>query len=186
MKETKKPPRRVFVGIKMPDEVARALVKLQARLGGLPVKLIPKEDLHLTLAPPWQETMVIRASQNLRKLLANVPMFTLTLRTLSYGPDRWRPRLVWATCSDTEPVVAFKKKLLKAFGVREHVPFTPHVTVARFELQDETAPLRIPLDIPLDISLSVERVQMFESPHEGGSGYKVLYDFHLSFDGLPH
>lgn len=186
MKETKKPPRRIFIGIKAPEEVAEALVRLQTRLAGLPVKLIPKEDLHLTLVPPWQETMVIRASQRLRKLLAGVPAFTLTLEKLSYGPDPWRPWLAWVACSDTEDIVAFKKTLLKAFGVRERVPFVPHITVARFPKEDETAPRRAPLDIPLHIPLRVERVQLFESPHEGGSGYLVLYDFRLSGNGMPH
>ncbi|MBU6388456.1 RNA 2',3'-cyclic phosphodiesterase [Patescibacteria group bacterium] len=186
MKEQPKPPRRVFIGIKMPDGIAEELVKLHARLAGLPVRLIPKEDLHLSLVPPWQETMVIAASQKLRSVLADTPAFHCALQKLSYGPDKSRPRLVWATCEDRAELITLKKRLLKAFDARERVPFVPHVTVARFTESDETASRRVPLGIPLDMPLPIERVQLFESPHEGGGGYTVLYDFHLSSDGPPH
>lgn len=183
MKEQPKPPRRIFIGIKMPDDIALKLVESQAHLTGLSVKLIPKEDLHLTLVPPWQEIMVIAASQKLRRVLAGIPTFRSALQKLSYGPNELHPRLVWATCEGREELIKLKKELLKAFGVRESVPFLPHVTIARFKVADETASHRVPLGIVLNIPLSIERVQLFESPHEGGSGYKVLYDFHLSFDG---
>lgn len=186
MKEQPKPPKRIFIGIKMPSDVARKLVELQARLAGLPVKLIPQEDLHLTLVPPWQETMVIGASQKLRKALAGVPAFSTALQGLSYGPDPRDPRLVWATCEAREEIIELRRKLLGAFESRDYIPFLPHVSIARFTAGDEKAPQRVPLDIPLDLPFAIERVQLFESPHEGGSGYTVLYDFSLATGDLPH
>lgn len=186
MKEQPQAPRRVFIGIRMPDDVAQKLAGLQSDLTVLPVRLIPREDFHLTLVPPWQETMVIAASQILRDVVAHTPAFRSEVQKLSYGPDPLHPRLVWAPCATSEELIGLKKKLLAAFGMHDPVPFAPHVTLARFTEADDAAPRTVPLDLPLDLPFPIDRVQLFESPNEGGSGYTVLYDFSLSTGDLPH
>lgn len=185
MQELQKATRRVFIGIKMPDEIADKLAGVQAHLAGLPVMLVPKENLHITLMPPWQETDVDAAAQKLRQAVSDFPAFKSSLNAVSYGPGKWRPKLIWATCGNCRELNELKKILLKEFGVRERLPFNPHVTLARLRETDEKAPRRMPLDLPLSIPLPVERVQMFESVHASETGYAVLYDCRLFSGGPP-
>ena len=59
-------PTRLFVGVKIATDIAEELAKLVQPLEGLPVRLIPAADLHLTLVPPWNEADISAAIEKLR------------------------------------------------------------------------------------------------------------------------
>lgn len=177
----------MYVGILMPKEIGRELALLQDLLIPLPVRLIPPKDMHLTLLPPWEEDDHAGAMQKFNDALYGVPAFTLTLQKLAYGPTSVNPRLVWALAAHSEEVLDLKKRLLYEFNMREEerVPYVPHVTVARFRRPNDTANVRVPLDIPLNFSVPIEEIQLLESPHKGGVGYREIAHAHLSRDGVP-
>lgn len=165
---------RVFVGIKVTEEIADACLKMQARLGDLPAKFIPTDDIHLTLLPPWEMTDQSYVEDVLRQALEPVEKFTLKFRRLAYGPDIMRPTLLWIECEQPNELVVLKKSLLRAFGVIDHLPFLPHITLARFS-SDVTDIIKLrPVDRPLPMSMPVRSIELFASPHNGGSGYRVL------------
>ena len=125
------PARRVFIGIRIEGEPRDALSELQERLPPIPMRLVPKADLHLTLTPPWMEKDIPGAAKRMREALERPFSFPLTFKHLSYGPDPSDPFLIWVSCHASEQLIELKKRLLKAFDRKEPVPFTPHVTIAR-------------------------------------------------------
>jgi 2'-5' RNA ligase len=167
-------PRRIFIGIKLADELADAFVDIQSALGDLPGKFIPPEDIHLTLVPPFETRDLPFVVGELRRALEEVPQFKLHFLELSWAPDRERPRLAWIECGATENLVALKKILLNTFGQKERIPFVPHMTILRLRGEDVGKSARRPIQRPVQFSMDVESVVLFESPHKGGSGYKVL------------
>lgn len=129
------PARRVFIGIRINGDTCDALAELQEGLPPIPMRKVPKVDLHLTLTPPWMEKDVPAAAQRMRDALERPFSFELKFRRLRYGPDPADPFLIWVTVEASKELIELKKRLLKAFGKQknEKVPFTPHVTLARLK-----------------------------------------------------
>ncbi len=184
--EKKQQSKRVFVGIKMSDEIAEALVALQADLADLPARFIPPEDIHLTLLPPREMTDEDYVLERLREALHHTKRFTLELLRLSYGPNNMHPWLLWVECAAVPEIILLKKELSRAFGIADPVSFLPHVTIARFKKEDQEKLTHAHVLRPLRLSMPVESVELFQSPREGGAGYTVLESLPIPLDGTPH
>jgi|SRR3989344_4207352 len=179
-------PRRIFIGIKLPEELSDGIIGLQSAFGELPGRFIPPEDIHLTLVPPFETRDLPYVKGTLRATLGRVRKFKLHFSQLSYGPDKERPRLVWIECSATKEIISLKKKLLKVFNKKEKIPFVPHMTIARFKKADSEKVGHRPIQRPVQFSMNVESIELFESPDRGGTGYKVLASVKLQpKDGVP-
>ncbi len=174
--------KRVFVGIKTSDSIAEACVAMQCELAGLPAKFIPPRDIHITLLSPWQMPNRDQAAieDKLRRTLAACKRFTLQFERFAYGPSNRERRLVWLEGRPSADITALKEKLLAAFDMTDRVPFLPHATIMRFPRRTTEQLLPRTLRKPVALSMLVKSVQFFESPHEGGAGYKVLASFPLS------
>jgi 2'-5' RNA ligase len=172
-------PKRVFIGIKLSEELADNFVDLQSAFGELPARFIPPQDIHLTLVPPFETRDLPFVKSELKRALAETHRFKLRFLRLEYAPDKERPRLAWVLCTATRDLVALKKKLLHAFEHKEKVPSVPHMTVARFKKADAEEVARRRISRPVRFVMDAESVELFESPHKGGSGYKVLASVHL-------
>jgi 2'-5' RNA ligase len=165
---------RMFVGIKVAPDIAEELARLVKPLEGLPVRLIPPADIHLTLVPPWNETDVPAAAERLRKTACGLRAFTLTFARLAYGPTRRRPRLLWAECVATAEVTNMHALLLAAFGQEDGRPFRPHVTLARLEGNGRTIADAHPFNQILSLTQRVNAIELFRSPAKGEKGYEAL------------
>lgn len=88
---------RVFIGIKVTDEIARQFTEFQGDLVGLPARIINPADMHLTLVPPWRTPDWTVVESQLKKILADIPRFTIEFELVEYGPTLHRPRLLWVT-----------------------------------------------------------------------------------------
>jgi 2'-5' RNA ligase len=179
-------PRRIFIGIKLPEELSDSFVDLQSAFGELPGRFIPPKDIHLTLVPPFETRDLPYVKGTLRVALEQVQKFKLRFSRLSYCPDKEHPRLAWIECGATKEIISLKKKLLKALNIKEKVPFVPHMTIARFKKADSENITYRPIQRPVRFSMDVESIELFESPHRGGTGYKVLASIKLQpKDGAP-
>ncbi len=167
-------PTRIFVGIKVTSDIAEELAKLVQPLEGLPVRLIPAADLHLTLVPPWNEADISAAIEKLREAICGLRGFTLTFKRIAYGPTRRRPRLLWAECAPAEDALQIQALLLATFGQSQQRPFRPHVTLARMHKIGCTIASKHPFDQTLLLSQRVESIELFRSPRKGERGYVVL------------
>ncbi len=171
----KGPARRVFIGIRINNDARDALAELQEGLPPIPMRLIPKADLHLTLTPPWMEKDVAAAAQRLRGALERPFEFELKFRRLRFGPDPKDPFLIWVTCEASKELIELKDRLLKAFGKKEKVPFTPHVTLARLKGSYANSFREHHLRKVVPLAMTVEAVELLESTRKGtGVGYTTL------------
>ncbi len=175
--------RRTFIGIKAPIGIAEKLAAQREYFFGVPARLVPPEDIHLTLVPPWQMTDQGSVETKMRDVLREMGPFTITLKLLSYGPSPSRPRLAWVSCEPSAELSKMKSSLMAAFPVRDHVPFVPHFTIARFAEADRDILKKHPIEKRINLPMQVPSVELFLSPHRGGSGYEVLVSLPLSAEG---
>jgi 2'-5' RNA ligase len=167
-------PMRVFVGIKMAADIAEELARLARPLARYHVRLVPPEDIHLTLVPPWQETRISDAIRTLEQAIAGIGRFLLTFTHVSYGPQPRRPRLLWAECAASEEITLLHTALLDAFGRSETRPFRPHVTLARIRGNGAAIARKYPIDQDLSLAQHLDTIELFQSPPPGERGYRVL------------
>ena len=85
-----------------------------------------------------------------------------------------KPQFIWIVCSSSEALIGLKKVLLTTFNRSDHVPFMPHLTLARLSQEAGQRLRQYPIKRSLGLSMPVTAVTLFESPHQGGSGYKTL------------
>jgi 2'-5' RNA ligase len=173
------PQARVFVGVKLMPEIARELACLAQCLERFPVRLVPPNDIHLTLVPPWNEASIPEAITKLRAVTDMFGAFTLIFQRLTYGPQPRRPRFLWVECSATDDVTLLHAALLQSFGQCDDRPFRPHVTLARIRGNGSAIARRQQIDQKLSITQEVSSIELFQSPPAGGAGYSILASLRL-------
>ena len=162
----------VFVGLKIGQEVADALAERARFVESPPSRFVSREDIHLTLVPPWDETCIGQAiDERLRAALSGLKPFTLTFTRLRIA-DRHRPRLLCAECLPTDELKSLQQN---AFGQTEDKPFQPHVTLARLQRGGRAAARKS--SPSFNPSNSVE---LFQSRTQIGKGYQVLASLPLA------
>lgn len=170
---------RVFIGVKLTDEVAHELSRISLELEGPGVRLVAAGDLHLTLVAPWDEVSPSQAIARMRQAVTGCTAVMLTIQHLGYGPDPKRPRFLWADCTPSAELASLRAALLAAFGQTDDRPFRPHVTLARIRHNGRAVVQKHPIDRPMSITRLVETVELFQSPPAGERGYRVLGSGHL-------
>lgn len=172
-------PPRVFVGLKVAPEVAARLAEIAAPLGRHEVRLVAPADIHLTLVPPWNEPQAGGEIERLERLAAGFAPFQLDFDHVCYGPQRRRPRLLWAECVPGKELERLQAALMAAHGRVNERPFRPHVTLARIRGKAGSLAREHPMDLGLALSQDVETVELFQSPPPGERGYRVLASVRL-------
>ena len=167
-------PARVFVGIKVAEQLAQELTALAQPLGPYRVRLVPSVDIHLTLVPPWNELNTAGTVEVLQATIRGFKSFPLTLTHLGYGPTRREPRLLWAECAAGPELNDLRRALLTAFGQSDPRPFLPHITLARMLRNGRSIARHNPIDRSLSLTQLVTSVELFQSPPPGQRGYRVL------------
>jgi 2'-5' RNA ligase len=165
---------RVFVGVRLIDEIARELSRIASELEAPGVRLVAAADLHLTLVAPWEEASLPRAIATMQAAVAGCPATELIIQHVGYAPDPRRPRFLWADCVPGARLAALRTALLSAFGQEDDRPFRPHVTLARIRHGGARIARNHPIDRSLSLVQPVTSVELFQSPRAGESGYRVL------------
>jgi len=167
-------PARIFVGIKVTDEVAQELAELARPLEQQVVRLVPTIDIHLTLVPPWNEINIAAAAETLQAAISYFKPFVLTFVHLGYGPKLREPRLLWVECAASTELTDLRTMLLTAYGKCDSRPFLPHVSLARMLRNGRRIARRNPIDRTLLLTQLITSVELFRSSAHGQSGYRVL------------
>ncbi len=165
---------RIFVGLKISPEIADQLAALAAQLKGTGARLVATSDIHVTLVPPWQDASPDRAVGRLCRIASMFRPFLLGFHHIGYGPQPRRPKLLWVDCAASDEIGALRNSLMEAFGQKDDRPFRPHVTLARLRERGRSFARRYPFDKDLDLAQTVERIELFQSPPPGATGYHVL------------
>jgi RNA 2',3'-cyclic 3'-phosphodiesterase len=131
---------RLFIAIGISEEIRRKLDVLLTELRGIApqVKWVRAANLHVTLkflgnTDPEKITQIADALRS----VCSPQAVTLEFRGLGFLPNEKRPRVFWAgmTSSPNLPGLAADiDRVIHQFGFpMEDRPFTPHLTLARFD-----------------------------------------------------
>ena len=131
---------RLFVAMDIPEDIRSSFARLVAKLRAAcqNARWTRVEGLHITLKfigeTPAEKVEMVKTA------LAGVPSrapFTLNFRGLGFFPNERRPRVLWAGIeanSDLSSLAAAVETALEPLGIpHEERPFSPHLTLARFD-----------------------------------------------------
>jgi len=132
---------RIFIAIKLPDEVIRKITAVsqyfQTQLPPEALKWVETENLHLTLKflGDIPEGSLANIEQILTQTVAGQKPFEISVESLGMYPHASQPRVIWLGVQGTKPIIRLHTELEKALeGInleKENRPFNPHLTLAR-------------------------------------------------------
>src|SRR4051794_17204936 len=164
---------RLFLALRLPDEALDEIVAWQAASLHGELRVVPRENLHLTLAflghrPAGGLPGVAGALRSAAAAAAG----PIELRLEGYRETRSVGMLVYEDIHRTGSALADDlQERLEELGVyrREGRPWLPHVTVARFRRRPGLRPrIRTGVLIPSDAAAYLSR------PGRAGASYAVL------------
>ena len=126
---------RLFVALDLPEAVRDRVAQLAYGLPG--ARLIPSEQLHLTLSflGDVNEDRLPDIKERLAAI--DVPLFSLQLKGVGFFPPRKQPRVVWvgvvANIELNQLQAKVQSSLLSTGLYLEKRNFLPHITLARLQ-----------------------------------------------------
>lgn len=177
--------RRVFIAIPIENEISRQINLFRKKyLNNSNSRWIKKENLHITLIPPWyvEEIELTRLIKLIKLIKGKTKSFNVHFNKVTFGPDPKRPRLIWAS-GETPLVLIHLKKLLENLLEKEPEKrkFKLHLTIARFNQKDFEKFKNKDLNVEINWRSKVENIALFESKlKRSGAEYSVLTQIKLS------
>src|SRR6204780_5525581 len=130
---------RLFVALDIPDAVRRALRELMARLKPecSDARWVRPEGIHVTLKFLGEtDGAKINSITAALSALHPVGQVQLDFRGIGFFPNEFHPRVIWCgveSSSNLPQLASGVDRALQPFGFpAESHPFTPHLTLARF------------------------------------------------------
>jgi len=131
---------RLFVAIEIPEEVRAAFAALLKEFRGIApqVKWVRAENLHVTLKFVGEtEQAKLGAVENALSAIRSEQPVKLEFRGLGFFPNEKRPRVFWVgmeASANLKSLAADIDHTAHRLGFSlEERPFTPHLTLARFQ-----------------------------------------------------
>lgn len=133
---------RLFLALKLPPNFLKRLEEYQNQLDQKYFKIIPLNQLHLTLLflgeTPLEKVEPLK--QVIERMAADFQPSPLIFETIEYGPFLSNPRLIWLKGIPNSSFINFKTQLrneiqkeLKLDLSADQQVFLPHITLARFK-----------------------------------------------------
>ncbi|MBN3032972.1 MAG: RNA 2',3'-cyclic phosphodiesterase [Candidatus Saganbacteria bacterium] len=172
---------RVFIALPASPPLQRLIGAWQAG-SRLPIRWLAPAGCHVTLVPPRYagEAGLAALAALGNSLRGEIKPFTLHFDMITFGPDRKRPRLVWAAGERAPELEKLQGLLAAGLGEPGTRDFLPHLTLGRFRPEDFR---RLPvkeLDQPIDWLEPVTAFSLFRSDLSAqGARYTVLKNFEL-------
>lgn len=191
--------RRIFVAIKLPDNIKAELDALINPFAKLPIRILTPDKWHITLAfLGWLDSKELNTlEQILEKCLADELKLDLEIKNISWGPVDRRPRMIWANldllAEYKELVDCLEKELLqhqkKENSFRQfrpgRRPLKAHITLARFREEQwhqiEKQANKLELTMPNYFEqFSVNKIHIMESHlSRAGAEYQIIKSYEL-------
>jgi 2'-5' RNA ligase len=159
---------RVFVAIELPEVLREKIFALAEKVSqGMAIKLVEKENLHLTLAflgeiPEEKVQEIVGVLRKERK----AGRIHLTLESWEPFPQKQKPHGVWINVGgETGKLFGLYKRIIdgllaKGFHLTKNaLQFSPHITVGRLK----SGGVRSLEKVSLPESFTVEKISLFES-----------------------
>jgi 2'-5' RNA ligase len=140
---------RLFVALEIPSEVRENLAAMVGTLRAISKepRWVRPENLHVTLKflGEVRETRLDAVRTALAQIRSDRPL-TLEFRGLGFFPNEKHPRVFWAGIEASANLMKLAGDIdgaMEKLGIqREQRPFSPHLTLARFERQGAPEKLR--------------------------------------------
>jgi 2'-5' RNA ligase len=188
---------RAFIAIELPahvcDAIQKQTVRLRQTLGNDLIRLVPTQNMHLTLKFLGDTTTSYLdfLKQLLIREAESHPQFDLQLGGLGAFPTSRRPRLLWIGIHAPADLVSLQRGIeagASRLGYeQEERPFSPHLTIGRVR-QNVSPPELQKVRAALDTiqlgnigTARVNSIHLFKSDLQpGGSIYTKLFSAPLS------
>lgn len=161
--------RKIFIGIDLPEQVKKRLVKTMEKWQDLPVRWSYPENLHLTVLfiGYIEDEMVADVCMKVKRACQKLPVFDINLEHILLGPeDDKRAKMFWLTGEPSENLKNLRENIEKELGIfqSEKKVFRPHITLGRIRKTHWEQLSEIPkVDEKFSFSLLIESVQVLES-----------------------
>lgn len=157
---------RMFVAAYPSHESARAMLKAAEKLSLPPCRMLPREQVHLTLVfigdVPANELEAV--TESVERSAAGLMKFELKATRLISLPERGPARLVAAETDAPATLMELQRRLAHrlASNVREKDdrPYRPHLTLCRFRSPMRGVQVNQAIDVPAFV---VDRVVLMRS-----------------------
>lgn len=160
------------MAIPISDRLQKEISAWEKNLPALPLRYLVGRNLHITLIPPWYVDDIGKCD-GLVKKTSRFGRFNIKFNTVSFGPNIYQPRLIWATGNAPPEIIGLRDALSDIFDQpKETRPFRLHLTIARFN----------PIDFPtFPIKKLKENVLWEEEVNS-----VVVMESHLSRQGADY
>jgi 2'-5' RNA ligase len=188
---------RAFIAIELSEEIQSQLEQVTAvlknRSGGLPIRWVPVENVHLTLK--FLGDVSLSNLELLKKMLRSVGSahhpFEVSAGGLGTFPNPHRPRVIWIGLEAPAEMASLQHAVdvdTARLGYdREERPFSPHLTVGRVSRNASPAEIRAIARVVEESRVGflgaawVEAVHLFKSELQpGGAVYTCLFSAPLA------
>lgn len=176
--------RRIFVAIKVSPIIQGKVINWMRQMPKIPVRWVYKNNLHITLIPPWQEDDVEKIKIDLQSLESKIKSFDLHFSNITLGPNMEEPRLIWVMGEKSKELLGLRKKIAKILDKKVvSRSFKPHLTIARFFPTSSFLFLIKEMDEKINWEESVASFELIESSlFAKGRKYKTLLKINLIKD----
>ncbi len=132
---------RAFIAVDLSPELKQALAQLsqelRERMGHLPLKWVPPENIHLTLK--FLGDISVRNLRLIQEMLARetalYPPFEFSAGTLGAFPNTRHPRVIWVGVEGPQVLYQLQEGIERVMARLGYPPdsraFFPHLTLAR-------------------------------------------------------
>ena len=179
---------RIFLAINFPEKIKKKFSQFQEEWFNWPVKLTPKENLHVTLLfiGNINTEEIFNLCRIVKKIVSKRETFEIKFNKICFGPVNKRPRMIWALGERNNELSFLRNRLEQGFfKVNEsrvdNKGFCPHITLARIK-QKEWEEMKERREASKDISISflADSVEVMESVlSRKGPKYIVLESISL-------
>lgn len=131
------PKSRVFIAFPISESLKEVILVWQKKFPEIPVRWTKKDNIHITIVPPWEESELGEVINQLKTLEGKYGAGTFSAHTITYGPSERNPRLIWAQGEVDQKFHTFKIDLEKLLSrAPGRTTWRPHITLARFAEED--------------------------------------------------
>ena len=127
---------RAFIAIDLPENIKEELAKIQRQLPEAKMKLVEKQNLHLTLRflGEISDTQINKIKEKLREI--KMKKFCSSLTSIGVFPSEKFVRIIWIglKAEKGEEIFQLREKIEKAVeeaGMKKDERFESHLTLAR-------------------------------------------------------
>lgn len=181
--------KRLFVGIRVPEEVREKIKPVQEKLikTGANLTLVSLNNFHFTLKflGNEEESKIPQIEDKLKKIALDTSSFYFSVQGVGVFPGEERISVVWVGAQSKELVSLMKEtnQSLNYIRKSEHEEEIPHLTIARVKSGKNKEELRkVVLEFSSTVfgNVLVDKIMLFESVlTPQGPMYTVVKEFLL-------